>query len=92
MWQQSPDTDDDIDAADKLTYDEGIAGASACRQGGYTDWRLPTIKGLYSLINFSGVDPSGYEGGDTTGLIPFIDIENFDCAYFSDLIKSLHPS
>jgi hypothetical protein len=83
MWQQSPDTDGDgdIDATDKLTYDEAVAGASACSQGGYSDWRLPTIKELYSLIDFSGVDPSGYEGTDTSGLIPFIDTDYFDFAY-----------
>ncbi len=83
MWQQSPDTDGDgdIDAADKLSYDEAVAGAGSLRLGGYTDWRLPTIKELYSLIDFSGVDPSGYEGTDTSGLIPFIDTAYFDFAY-----------
>jgi len=83
MWQQSPDTDgdSDIDAADKLTYDEAVAGASAQTTGGYRDWRLPTIKELYSLIDFSGIDPSGYEGTDTSGLIPFIDTDYFDFAY-----------
>jgi hypothetical protein len=83
MWQKSPDTDGDgdIDAADKLTNDEAVAGASTLNLGGYTDWRLPTIKELYSLIDFSGVDPSGYEGTDTSGLIPFIDTDYFDFAY-----------
>ena len=83
MWQQSPDTDGDgdIDAADKLSYDEAVAGASAQTTGGYSDWRLPTIKELYSLILFSGVDPSGYAGTDTSGLIPFIDDAYFDFAY-----------
>ncbi len=83
MWQQSPDTNGDgnIEAADKLTYDESVAGAGTCNLGGYTDWRMPTIKELYSLIDFSGVDPSGYEGTDTSGLIPFIDTFYFDFAY-----------
>ncbi|MGD9353293.1 MAG: DUF1566 domain-containing protein [Desulfobacterales bacterium] len=83
MWQQSPDTDGDgdIDAADKLSYDEAIDRASTMTLGGYTDWRLPTIKELYSLIDFSGVDPSGYEGTDTSGLVPFIDTAYFDFAY-----------
>ncbi len=83
MWQQSPDTDGDgdIDAADKLTYDEAVAGASAQTTGGHSDWRLPTIKELYSLILFSGLDPSGYEGTDTSGLVPFIDDDIFDFAY-----------
>ena len=83
MWQQSPDTDGDgdIDANDKLTYAEAIAGAATFDLGGYDDWRLPTIKEQYSLILFSGVDPSGYEGSSTDGLIPFIDTDYFDFAY-----------
>jgi hypothetical protein len=83
MWQQSPDTDGDgdIDADDKLTYDEAVARASTLSLDGYTDWRLPTIKELYSLILFSGVDPSGYEGTDTSGLVPFIETAYFDFGY-----------
>ncbi|MBI9069542.1 MAG: hypothetical protein JEZ09_19755 [Salinivirgaceae bacterium] len=39
MWQKSPDTDGDgdIDAADKLTYDEEVAGAAQCSYG---EWEL----------------------------------------------------
>ena len=83
MWQQSPDTDGDgdIDASDKSTYAEAMTGAAAFDLGGYDDWRLPTIKEQYSLILFSGVDPSGYEGTSTDGLIPFIDTDYFDFAY-----------
>lgn len=83
MWQKSPDTDGDgdIDAADKLTYDEAVAGAKSYSLGGYTDWRLPTIKELYSLILFSGIDPSGPPGMSTGDLYPFIDTDYFDFAY-----------
>ncbi len=86
IWQQSPDTDGDgdIDAADKLTY----AGAQAYPAilnaqvfAGHADWRLPSIKELYSLIDFSGIDPSGYSGTNTDDLIPFIDRNYFDFAY-----------
>ena len=38
----------------KVTWDAAIAGATACKVGGYSDWRMPTIKELYSLINFTG--------------------------------------
>lgn len=38
----------------KVSWDAAVAGASACRVGGYTDWRMPTIKELYALIDFNG--------------------------------------
>ncbi len=83
MWQQSPDTNGDgsITAADKLTSDAALDGASTLTLGGYSDWRLPTIKELYSLIQFTGQDPSGYNGTSTTDLVPFIDTTYFDFAY-----------
>ena len=39
---------------EKMTWDEAVAGASACQVGGHRDWRMPTIKQLYSLIDFNG--------------------------------------
>ncbi len=84
MWQQSPDTDSDgdIDAADKLTYDEAVAYPNTLNAqsfAGYTDWRLPTIKELYSLIDFRGVNPVGDDA--VGGALPFIDNDVFDFAY-----------
>jgi hypothetical protein len=84
-WQRSPDTDGDgdIDADDKLTWAElqaYPATLNAASFGGCSDWRLPSIKELYSLILFTGEDPSGYEG-TTEGLVPFIDTNYFDFAY-----------
>jgi hypothetical protein len=75
MWAGSPDLNGDgrIDIDDKLTYDQAVTGAGSFNLAGYDDWLLPTIKELYSLIAFSGVDPSGWNGTDTTGLVPFID-------------------
>ena len=83
MWQQSPDTDGDgsITAADKIAYTNTAAYCENLNLAGYDDWQLPDIKQLYSLIIFSGVDPSGYESTDTSGLIPFIDTDYFDFAY-----------
>ncbi len=79
MWQKSADMDGDgdIDIDDKVTYDEAVAGAATFNLAGYTDWRLPTIKELYSLILFSGLDPSGWSG-DPGELVPFIDTAYFD--------------
>ncbi|MBF0573072.1 MAG: DUF1566 domain-containing protein [Desulfamplus sp.] len=83
MWQQSPDFNNDglIKADDKMTYNEAIANADSFDLAGYTDWRLPTIKELYSLISFNGIDPSGYNGTSTSGLIPFIDTKYFVFGY-----------
>ncbi len=82
MWQQSPDTNGDgaITAADKLTYAAAAARADSLTLAGYNDWRLPTIKELYSLILFDGTDPSGPPGSAIT-LTPFIDATTFDFAY-----------
>ena len=83
MWQKSPDMDGDgdIDYADKMSYFEAIENADDFNLAGHTDWRLPSIKEMYSLIVFSGIDPSGYEGSSTEDLVPFIDTDYFDFAY-----------
>lgn len=85
-WQHSPDTNGDgsITAADKLNWTNAQAwpaALNAAHYGGYSDWRLPTIKELYSLIDFRGTDPSGYTGTDPSVLTPFIDRTYFDFAY-----------
>lgn len=85
-WQHSPDTNGDgvINAGDKFTWTQAQsrpAALNAARYGGFDDWRLPTIKELYSLMNFSGGDPSGFNGTDTSGLTPFIDTDYFEFAY-----------
>ena len=84
-WQRSPDTNGDgvIKSNDKLTWAEAQAlpaRLNAAKYGGFSDWRLPTIKQLYSLILFSGTDPSGMSGSDTSSLTPFIH-KTFKFAY-----------
>lgn len=60
----------------KVTWDAAVAGAPTCRVGGYTDWREPTIKELYSLINFNG-------GFHITAAAsnPYLDTTYFDFKY-----------
>lgn len=74
MWQQDP--------GDKMTFDQAVTGAESFNLAGYDDWRLPTIKELYSLILFSGSDPSGCETeAYCPGIEPFIDTDYFIFEY-----------
>ena len=83
MWTGSPDWNYDgvIDYQDKMTLQEALAFSDSLTLGGYHDWRLPSIKELYSLIDFGGEDISGYTGTSVDGLIPFIDQKVFAFAY-----------
>jgi uncharacterized protein YceK len=80
MWQQG---------FDLCNFDEAQSYAESCTTGGHTDWRVPTIKELYSLIDFSGNqgsgDPSSKSAPSST--VPFIDTEYFDFEYPNDGVK-----
>ena len=72
MWQREPGA--------KKTFGQAVGGASKCRIGGYGDWRLPSIKELYSLILFSGTDPDP-GSVNSAGQKPFIDSSVFVFKY-----------
>jgi len=81
MWQQTPGA--------KLTYADAVEGAASFTLAGYTDWRLPSIKELYSLMDFRGTDPSGFTGTDTSGLTPYIDTNYFDFEYGNPAVERI---
>lgn len=83
MWTQTPDLNGDgtINAEDKLSYQSALASAEGLLVGGYDDWRVPTIKELYSLIEFSGVDTSDPQAGNDQGMTPFLDTSVFGFGY-----------
>ena len=75
MWQKTP--------GDKVTYANAVDGVKSFNLDGYNDWRLPTIKELYSLILFSGKDvsPMMAPGAKVGNMVPFLDTRFFDFKY-----------
>jgi hypothetical protein len=69
----------------KVTWAAGMAGAKTCRVGGYPDWRVPSIKELYSLILFTGECHGPIAGGK-----PFLDTNYFRFAY-GDVAQGERP-
>jgi hypothetical protein len=63
---------------EKMSWDDALVGAKACRVGGHDDWRMPTIKELYSLIQFTGEC-----SGPMAGSQPFLDTNYFGFVYGS---------
>lgn len=60
----------------KVPFAEATAGAAKCRIGGHTDWRMPAIKELYSLINFNGAFHMS-----AASSTPYLDTQFFGFAY-----------
>ena len=85
-WQRSPDRNGDgvLDRRDKLTFAQARllpAQLNSAKFGGFDDWRLPSIKELYSLFDARGTDPGGAMSMEPSGLTPFIDTKVFQFAY-----------
>ncbi len=65
MWQKTP-------SSERYGWIEAMSYAENLTFAGYNDWRLPTIKELYSLINFNG---------NMLTHTPYIDTDYFDFEY-----------
>ena len=78
MWQQDPLL---------ATFDEASAACAESTSGGYSDWRVPTIDELYSLMDFNGC--TGSAGPDSTEVpdnaIPYLDTDYFTFYYGNEL-------
>jgi hypothetical protein len=74
MWQQSFTV---------VPYADAQATAAAATTAGYTDWRVPTIQELYSLIDFTGNQGTGPPNSATPpdDAVPFINDVVFDFEY-----------
>jgi len=87
MWKQTPDLNNDgsVDIDDKLTWDQAVSYADTLNTAnhlGYNDWRLPNIKELYSLIDFTGTEPTMCETkAQCPNLKPFINTAFFEFGY-----------
>lgn len=83
----------------KISWDSTFIMAAQCSVGGYNDWRVPTIKELYSLINFNGksaptsdmciayIDTNyfGWTTGDTTIGERVIDAQDWSSTQYTSL-------
>lgn len=84
-WTQGADWSGDgvVDSADKFKYVDLQGQADVLNTqnyGGFSDWRVPSIKELYSLVNYNGTDPNP-QATNANGLTPFIDNSVFQFAY-----------
>lgn len=64
MWQQN--------MGEKISFEDAFIKANSFTLGGYSDWRIPTVKELYSLIQFDGVT-----GQSAANAKPYIDTDYF---------------
>lgn len=73
MWQKAHDFN-------RRSLKDATEHVSSMDLGGYNDWRVPTIKELYSIADFDGELIKPEEEGDSK---PYIDTDYFDYQYDS---------
>lgn len=79
MWTADPNP--------RILYTDASTVASGLTTGGHSDWRVPTIKQLFSLISFKGREPLP-TGTDLTNAIPYLDDTVFKFVYGGGPVES----
>ncbi|MCB1166057.1 MAG: DUF1566 domain-containing protein [Leptospiraceae bacterium] len=67
-----------------LTRAQALEALREKNRNSKVQWRLPSIKEAYSLIDFNGTDPSGPRSFASEEARPFIDSSVFDFEYGAD--------
>ncbi len=67
----------------QTSWDQAFVVAAELTTGGYDDWRVPTIKELYSLMSFAGNTGTGTQDelAVPDDAVPFVDTDTFDFEY-----------
>ena len=59
LWEDTPHVREV-----KITHPKAKLYCKELKLGGYTDWRLPTIKELLSIVDYTRVSPATYKAFD----------------------------
>ncbi len=73
------------DGAEIYTFTEALAFAESSEFAGYTDWRIPDVKELQSIVDYSR-GPTSAEG------LPAIDTDYFTCTPITNTGSAFNPT